>query len=467
MTQHPAIEFLHHLDAASDARFNVEYYTDVPKGVKKPKHDPLAGRYANLTPSEVESMLPKLHEINERGAGIFIARNQCRGHRREESVVKVRGPHADMDGVTDTQMVLLSACLHPSIIVQSSGPDRNQCYWQLADGEVLEKEETKGINQTLVGYGADPAAVDVSRLLRLPGFKHMKYRAEGKTPLVTAQYFNLTYSADEIRQALPPSPCATKQSPAPNGPVNAVGVLGEYAAQMANAQAEVAAKYSHLWSGDWKNALRPDGTRGFPSSSEADLALAGHIARACRRQGIEEDVLPAVVETIFYSSEQGSSQKWVDRSDYRQRTIMRALVDMKTDSINGDANALQLDSHGDIRNARAFAQIAKGGFLYVSTRGRWLRWDGHKWLLCEKDEHVAQAKKVCAAIFNEAGKLLSHDTDQAKRLVRDAIASHNLPRIAAMLKLATSEPGMAVTERELDGDPYLLGVQNGVVVDFH
>lgn len=217
MTQHPAIEFLHHLDASPDARFNVEHYTDVPKGTPKPKPDPLGHRYANLTLVDVQRLLRKLHVINERGAGIFIARNQCRGHRSEESVVRVLGPHADMDDVTDTQMVLLSACLHPSIIVQSSGPDRNQCYWQLTDGEVLEKEETKAINQTLVRYGADSAAVDVSRLLRLPGFKHMKYRAEGKTPLVTAEYFNLTYSADEIKRAFPPSPFAAKQPPAPNG----------------------------------------------------------------------------------------------------------------------------------------------------------------------------------------------------------------------------------------------------------
>jgi putative DNA primase/helicase len=463
MTQHPALEFLQHLDATLDARFNIEHYTDKPKNVKKPKPDPLAGRYADLTLLDVETLLPKLHDINERGAGIFIARNQCRGHRSEESVVRVLGPHADMDDVTDAQMVLLSACLHPSIIVQSSGPERTQCYWQLADSDVLEKEETKGINQTLVRYGADSAAVDVSRLLRLPGFKHMKYKAEGKTPLVTAQYFNLTYSADEIKRAFPPSPFAAKQPPAPNGPATNVGGLGNYAAPIANARAEVAAKYPQLWNGDWKNALRPDGSRGFPSSSEADLALAGHIARACRRHVVNEAALPAVVETIFCASEQGNSQKWLDRPDYRQRTIMRALVDTKTDSINGDANALQLDSHGDIRNARAFAQIAHGRFLYVSTRGRWLRWTDEQWLLCEKDEHVAQAKKVCVAIFSEAGKLLSHDTDQVKRLVRDAIASHNLPRIMAMLKLAASEPGMAVTERELDGDPYLLGVQNGVV----
>jgi putative DNA primase/helicase len=76
---------------------------------------------------------------------------------------------------------------------------------------------------------------------------------------------------------------------------------------------------------------------------------------------------------------------------------------------------------------------------------------------------VAQAKMACEEILNAAGKVLSQDQDRGKQLLREAVTSHSLPRIMAMLKLATSEPGMSVTESELDRDPHLLGVQNGVV----
>lgn len=178
MTQHPAIEFLRHLDPSPDAQFNIEHYTDVPKGAVKPEPDPLMGRYPNLSLSRVEQLLPTLHAVNERGAGIFVARNQCTGHRREENITRVRGVHADMDDVSEAQMAVLVATLPPSIIVESS-EGRYQLYWQLAEGETLSKEEAKAINQCLSrDYGADPAAVDVSRLLRLPGFKHMKYRSQ-------------------------------------------------------------------------------------------------------------------------------------------------------------------------------------------------------------------------------------------------------------------------------------------------
>ena len=86
-----------------------------------------------------------------------------------------------------------------------------------------------------------------------------------------------------------------------------------------------------------------------------------------------------------------------------------------------------------------------------------------RWIICEKDEEIAVAKDVCENMFLEAGKVLQTDHAQGQRLVQAAVASHNLNRINAMLKLAISEPGMAVTERELDTDALKLGVNNGVV----
>ena len=47
--------------------------------------------------------------------------------------------------------------------------------------------------------------------------------------------------------------------------------------------------------------------------------------------------------------------------------------------------------------------------------------------------------------------------------MREAIKAHNLPQINAMLKLAQSEPEMAIKNTDLDSDAYLLGVENGVI----
>ena len=86
-----------------------------------------------------------------------------------------------------------------------------------------------------------------------------------------------------------------------------------------------------------------------------------------------------------------------------------------------------------------------------------------RWEVCEKDEEIAAAKETCAEILKVAGQVLQSDQDRGKKLVSDAVAAHSLNRIKAMLKLAISEPDMAVTDRELDADPMKLGVDNGVV----
>jgi putative DNA primase/helicase len=464
MTPHPALEFLQNLDSSPDATFNIEHYTDLPKGEKKPKPDPLRGRYANLTLVEVNALLPELHSINEKGAGIFVARNQCTGHRSEPNVTRVRGVHADMDDVTEAQLAAVTAILPASIVVQSSGPDRFQLYWQLAEGETLTKPETKAINQCLVNrHGADKAAVDVARLLRLPGFKHMKYRADGKTPMVVATFNGHTYTAALIRQAFPPS---QTDGPAGKQSINfqtTTSITHELTPQLSNLAASIASAHPHLWAGDWQNAVRPSGEIGYSSRSEADLALAGHITRACQSLEIDADSLGGSVEAVFSSAPMGQTGKWVDRDDYRARTINKALSSSYPLSAGSAHGGLVLESHGDIRNAKAFAQIARGRFLYVATRDRWLQWRQQMWNVCEKDEHVAMAKDVCGRILNAAGSVFGQDQERGKRLLQEAMAAHNLSRITAMLKLTVSEPEMATTDRELDCDPYLLGVRNGVI----
>jgi putative DNA primase/helicase len=458
------IDFLMHLDPSPEATFNIEHYTDLPKGMIKPKQDELIGRYANLTRLEVEALMPNLVMMNTQGAGIFVAVNQCSGQRQEKNVSRIRGIHADMDDITDDQLTTVTAILQPSIVVQSSEPNRYQLYWLLADGETLGNAETKAINQCLAKHhGADKAAVDVSRLLRLPGFKHMKYRAEGKTPAVTATYYGHTYAADQIRCAFPPSQITSAASLTSFNVQKNVAVTTVLTPQLNAVATSIAAVYPQLWAGDWANAVRRSGEIGYKSQSEADLALAGHITRACQRSGIDAYSLGVSVEAVMNSSPLGHSDKWQNRHDYRSRTIGRALSNSHPLNAENTDCDLVLESHGDIRNANAFAQCAGGRFLYVATRGRWLQWHKGKWSICEKDEHIAMAKEVCGQMLINASNIFQQDQEKGKRYLQDAIGSHNLPRIVAMLKLTVSEPDMATTDRELDCDPYLLGVTNGVV----
>jgi putative DNA primase/helicase len=462
---HACLEFLRQLDPTPTATFNIECYTDVPKenGKSKPKPDLLMRRYPTLTINQVESLIPELETLNAQGAGIFVAVNQCNGQREAKAITRIRGVHADMDDVTAEQLSAVATVLAPSIIVQSSAPERQQLYWLLKADEVLQNDEAKAINQRLVGYGADKAAVDASRLLRIAGFKHMKYRHEGRTPTVTAVYSGATYTVDEIRTAYPPQAARTNTQATPVTINQQTPAASNLSTQQVNAiEQAVASSEQQLWAGNWQ-AIGQFGQQTYPSQSEADMALASSIVKVCLQHGFHSADLSATVEQIFGRSGLGARDKWTCRPDYRSRTVDAAIRANGTTSASTLSPALLLDSQGDIRNAKAFAQAARSEFLHVSTRDSWLRWNNDQWHVCEKQEEVAKAKQVCAQMLTAAHAVWVNEPERGKRLLREAEQAHTLSRITAMLKLAISEPDMAVTDRELDSDPYLLGVRNGVV----
>lgn len=115
---HPAIEFLRHLDGQPEARFNIESYTDAPKGLPKPRPDPLLSRRADLSIEDIEALVPQLEAFNAQGGGIFVTRNECTGQRCAEAVSRVRGVHADMDDVTQLQLDRLFAHLPPRLLLR-------------------------------------------------------------------------------------------------------------------------------------------------------------------------------------------------------------------------------------------------------------------------------------------------------------------------------------------------------------
>ena len=192
LTSHPALEFLLAMDGDPAATFNIECYTDLPKGEVKPKPDPLLARYPNLSMGQVERLIPDLAAANAAGAGVFFCVNQCQGQRSKKNVVRVRCMHGDFDSATAAMLENVFATLHPSIAVTTSGANRCHLYWLISKDQTISNEAAETLNRSLVLLGADQAATDVSRLLRLPGFRHMKYRAEGVTPMVAANYFHQT-----------------------------------------------------------------------------------------------------------------------------------------------------------------------------------------------------------------------------------------------------------------------------------
>jgi putative DNA primase/helicase len=71
------------------------------------------------------------------------------------------------------------------------------------------------------------------------------------------------------------------------------------------------------------------------------------------------------------------------------------------------------------------------------------------------------AKATVEEMFAEASRI--NDENRRTEMRKWAIACQSAPRLAAMVKLAESEIEIVLAVNKLDADPYLLGVQNGVV----
>ena len=97
---------------------------------------------------------------------------------------------------------------------------------------------------------------------------------------------------------------------------------------------------------------------------------------------------------------------------------------------------------------------------YCYEFNQWLAWTGTHWSF---DPAIAErhAKDTVLSIYSEVGQLA--DAKDREILHRHAIFSEQAPRIAAMLSLARSEPGIAIRSGELDRDPWLLNCTNGTI----
>lgn len=115
----------------------------------------------------------------------------------------------------------------------------------------------------------------------------------------------------------------------------------------------------------------------------------------------------------------------------------------------------------DMGNAARLVALHGADLRYCKRWGRWLVWDGSRWADDDTDEVWRRAMDVPRQLYLEAGK--ATDDDERKAAAKWAIRSETATRIAAMVTLARAWPGVPIVPDDLDGDPWLLNVENGTV----
>lgn len=153
-------------------------------------------------------IIAEMREANLKGYGIFLTVNRvdvsrdpkhpqtgAQRHRTKLMVTECRALFADDDVKRDTPRA--DWPIPPSMVVQSS-TGKFHYYWLTSTNDLADWEKTmRGLAEK---FGTDANVCDLSRIMRIPGFAHMKGKPEWSFLLDKSGY---KYSWDEITKAFP------------------------------------------------------------------------------------------------------------------------------------------------------------------------------------------------------------------------------------------------------------------------
>lgn len=132
-----------------------------------------------------------------------------------------------------------------------------------------------------------------------------------------------------------------------------------------------------------------------------------------------------------------------------------------SEGLGGEAPSSKGFHLTDLGNAERLVAGHGHDLRHCHVQNRWYVWDGTRF---RSDEHGGvelRAKRTVRMIYSEATE--AEEADVRKALVKHATKSEAAERIAAMVKLARSEPGIPVSVDDLDPDSWLLNVENGTL----
>jgi putative DNA primase/helicase len=114
----------------------------------------------------------------------------------------------------------------------------------------------------------------------------------------------------------------------------------------------------------------------------------------------------------------------------------------------------------DFGNAERLVLRYGQGIRFCHPSKRWFISNSKRWVEDTTGEVVRLAKATVQGIYAEAADA---KPERREKLGKWAVQSESARRIAAMLTLAQSEPGIPVLPAEFDADPWLLNCLNGTV----
>jgi putative DNA primase/helicase len=175
------------------------------------------------------------------------------------------------------------------------------------------------------------------------------------------------------------------------------------------------------------------------------------LAGSMRRRGMNEESIRAAISAVNRTQcNPPLTEIEVERiaasvSRYEPATVGLTRVFPMTDFGNAERLALR---HGST-------------LRYCHAWGKWITWNGTRWVIDDTDEVIRRTKETIRDIELEAD--LASSDDIRDSIVKWGKSSESRSKIMAMIDLAQAEDVVPIRPTALDSDPWLLNCNNGII----
>lgn len=143
------------------------------------------------------------------------------------------------------------------------------------------------------------------------------------------------------------------------------------------------------------------------------------------------------------------------------RPVAAAIAGSQATSPSFDHAATDTDYHTDLGNARRLVNRHGANIRFIPEWRKWIVWERERWELDTDGAVMRLAKETVEAMYTEALTLTKEQDRTA--LLRHALKSQAEARLKAIVAVTETEVAVIVPASKLDADPWVLGVENGVI----
>lgn len=398
-----------------------------------------SGRSEWFLASDLSVKSAELALMNQAGEGIYIGANPRKesGGKCDADVALARCLFADFDDTTiDAVRFRLSETSLPTPTLTIASGHGVHIYFRLQEPITDLAAWTQWQKDLAVLVQSDSSICNPSRLMRIPGFQNWKSPA-GPCGIIECDAERV-YELAELHESIPQREVVADESNRSSADTSTDGHnVGTY-----NASHRDVFIRARLYADKWPGV--GEGNRNAEAVKHA----------ACLRRDFalsEDDAFP-----IFES--------WNNRNNPPLSELeLRSCLSNGRKYGNHRIGVLAESRSGPLTEQwLAERMVRRHGkdLRYCTTHG-WLVWDCRRWRRDDLLEVERRAKETILSLYRDAANI---GNDNVRKALLDfAKSSENNHRMNAVIALARSERGIPIRADDLDGDVWLLNVENGTL----